>query len=672
MSVTEEIKARLDIVDIVGETVQLRKSGRSLQGFCPFHQNTRTPSFHVFPHTQTWHCFGACAEGGDVFSYVMKRDNIEFREALEILARRAGVELEPYHKKDEQQEAAEARQAGLLEAVADYFHQLLLYAPQADYARRYVAGRDLNEATLSFFKLGYALNSWDACRDHFLAQGYTQEELLQVGLLSRNDERGTVYDRFRDRLIFPIRDLDGKVVGFGARTLAKDGIPKYLNSPQTDMFDKGRLLYGLDFAKQDIREAKQVVIVEGYMDVIRAWQAGFRNVVAQMGTALTPDQLRLLKRYTTRFVMALDADAAGASATMRSLQVARETLDRETEIVFDARGLVRQEGRLQADIRVVTMPEGEDPDSLIRANPAAWPQLLAKARPIVAYVIELSAADLDMQDPKAKADVARQVLPLIADIQNAVERDHYRQLLATTLRIDERSLRQMWAEQNRSRKRPGPPPTWGDGPDASAGNSADRRLVTAKQGNGTARRVVGSRLPGQQPVQGGAINTHMRETYVLRRLLEEPALLTQVDSRLLEVEQKAVHDQDFSRTEDQVVWRELHGLLRADGYETLESFVGRLDNSLQDHVRSILQAPAGNLSENQRQPETLALAILDCRLERAKMLLREVNQQFHSTDNEDNQTLLETHQQLLRELPLLVNRINRAKHTMSAMSRRGG
>ena len=233
MSVTEEIKSRLDIVDIVGETVQLRKSGRSLQGFCPFHQNTRTPAFHVFPHTQTWHCFGACAEGGDIFSFVMKRDNIDFREALEILARRAGVELEPYQKKDEKQQAAEARQAGLLDAVADYFHQLLLYAPQADFARNYVAGRDLNEATLSFFKLGYALNSWDACRDHFLAQGYSQDELLQAGLLSRNEERGTVYDRFRDRLMFPIRDLDGKVVGFGARTLAKDGIPKYLNSPQT-------------------------------------------------------------------------------------------------------------------------------------------------------------------------------------------------------------------------------------------------------------------------------------------------------------------------------------------------------------------------------------------------------------------------------------------------------
>ena len=673
MSVTEEIKSRLDIVDIVGETVQLRKSGRSFQGFCPFHQNTRTPAFHVFPHTQTWHCFGACSEGGDLFNFVMKRDGMEFRDALEVLARRAGVELEPYKKKDAKQQAEEDRLSGLLDAVTDYFHQLFLYAPEAEFARNYVAGRELNEQTVSYFKLGFALNAWDACKTHFLAQGYTQEELLKVGLLTHNEDKGTIYDRFRNRLIFPIRNLDGKTVGFGARTLEQDGIPKYLNSPQTNLFDKGRLLFGLDFAKQSIREAKQVVIVEGYMDVIRAWQAGFRNVVAQMGTALTPDQLRLLKRYTTRFVLALDADAAGANATMRSLQVARETLDRETEVVFDARGLVRQEGRLQADIRVVSMPEGQDPDDIIRANPVAWPQLLEKARPIVAYVIDLTASGLDQNDPKAKADVARQVLPLIADIQNAVERDHYRQLLAQTLRIDERSLRQMWAEQNKARSRQNslrqgtPPP-----PRNFDGNGAGRRVVQGKPNNGAAqeRKVIGSRLPGSQPVHGGAINTQMRESFVLRRLLEEPALLNQVDSRLLEVEQPAVNDQDFGRTEDQIVWRMLQVALREQAFDSLEGFVDSLDEPLQEHVRVLLLAPAGSQNDSQRQPETLALSILDCRLERTKTLLREVNQQFHSTDNEDNQTLLATHQQLLRDLPMLVARINRAKYTMSSMSKR--
>ncbi len=197
----------------------------------------------------------------------------------------------------------------------------------------------------------------------------------------RNEARR--YDRFRNRLMIPIRDVDGRVVGFGARTLEKDGIPKYLNSPQTQLFDKGRLLYGLDTAKRAIREAREVVIVEGYMDVMQGWQAGYRNMVAQMGTALTGDQLRLLKRYTKRFILALDADAAGINATMRSLQVARDTLDREFETRFDARGLVQHEGRLQADIHIVTLPEGYDPDKILRTDPDQWPELLAQAQPVV-------------------------------------------------------------------------------------------------------------------------------------------------------------------------------------------------------------------------------------------------------------------------------------------------
>jgi DNA primase len=334
MSVTEEIKSRLDIVDYIGENLQLRRSGRNYAAFCPFHANTRTPAFYVFPETQTWRCFGACAEGGDIFSYVMKRQGWDFKEALKHLAERAGVELEPQTPAVKQRQAVEEKQVGLLTAAADYFHQLLLHAPQAAGARDYLAQRALNEETIATFKLGFALNSWDACRNHFSEQGYSDEELLAVGLLTENPDKGTRYDRFRGRLIFPIRDGNGRIVGFGARTLDPDGIPKYLNSPQTDLFDKSAILYGLDLAKRAIRQERQVVIVEGYMDVIKAWQHGFHNVVAQMGTALTEAQMQQLKRYSKRFVMALDADAAGAKATLRSLDVARETLDQEVEIRF--------------------------------------------------------------------------------------------------------------------------------------------------------------------------------------------------------------------------------------------------------------------------------------------------------------------------------------------------
>ena len=250
MTVTEEIKSRLDIVDIVSESVSLRKSGRNYAGFCPFHQNTRTPSFFIFPETQTWRCFGACAEGGDLFSFVMKKEGWEFKEALKNMANRAGVELEERKPVDKAKKAAQSKQAGLLQAASDYYHQLFLHAPQAEAARQYVTKRGLNDETIEAFAIGFALNSWDACRSHFNMQGYGDTELLAAGLLTENPDKGTKYDRFRNRLMIPIRDVDGRIVGFGARTLEKDGIPKYLNSPQTALFDKSHLLYGLDGAKR--------------------------------------------------------------------------------------------------------------------------------------------------------------------------------------------------------------------------------------------------------------------------------------------------------------------------------------------------------------------------------------------------------------------------------------
>lgn len=450
MTVTQEIKNRLDIVDVIQDAgVTLRKSGRNWAGFCPFHPNTRTPAFYVFPESGTWRCFGACSEGGDVFSFVMKKNGWDFKEALVELAKRAGVTLEEHRPKDAAREASETRWAALLDAASLYFHQLLRHAPQAEAARRYIAGRLLSDDTIAAYRLGFALDSWDALKTHFTAQGYTEPELMTVGLLTEHEERRTRYDRFRGRLMIPIRDADGRVVGFGARTLDPDGVPKYLNSPQTPLFDKGHLIFGLDMARRHIREAREVVLVEGYMDVMQAWQHGFRNVVAQMGTSLTETQLRLLQKQTKRFVLALDPDAAGAKATLRSLQLARETLDRDLDVRFDARGLVQLEGRLKADIRIVTLPEGQDPDKLIRTDPTAWPRLLKEARPVVDYVIQVVAAELRPGDAKGKSAAAAQVLPLINDIADPVERDHYLTALARTLGVNVEAVRQ---EQVRLKK----------------------------------------------------------------------------------------------------------------------------------------------------------------------------------------------------------------------------
>ncbi|MBK9049564.1 MAG: hypothetical protein IPL78_01205 [Chloroflexi bacterium] len=238
MSVTDDIKSRLDIVDVVSEYVQLRKSGHSYSGFCPFHSNSRTPAFVVFPDSQTWRCFGACAEGGDVFTFLMKKEGLEFKEALRVLAERAGVALEAVTPERTEKSAAADRLGDLLAAATDYFHHLFMYAPEAELPRRYMANRDITQTTLETFQIGFSLNRWDACRTHFQEQGYSHQELLDAGLLTVNEEKGTTYDRFRNRLMFPIKDVSGRVVGFGARTLEKDGLPKYLNSPQTALIQQ--------------------------------------------------------------------------------------------------------------------------------------------------------------------------------------------------------------------------------------------------------------------------------------------------------------------------------------------------------------------------------------------------------------------------------------------------
>lgn len=633
MSVTQDIKSRLDIVDIVSEQVPLRKSGHNYAGFCPFHSNTRTPSFYVFPETQTWRCFGACADGGDLFTYVMKKEGWEFRETLEYLARRAGVTLESAPPVDKAQQAFASKMGDLLGAAADYFHQLLLYAPQAELARRYVAQRGLTAETLATFQLGFALDSWDACRSHFTAQGYSDEDLLQAGLLTDNPEKGTRYDRFRNRLMFAIRNVEGQVVGFGARTLEKDGIPKYLNSPQTAMFDKSHLLYGLDLARRHVREARQAVIVEGYMDVIQAHQAGFGNVVAQMGTALTEPQLQLLKRYTKRFVLALDADAAGEKATLRSLQVARETLDKAYEVRFDAQGLVRHEARLKADIRVVTMPDGEDPDSIIRADVARWPLLLAQARPVVDYVIDVATADLDMTDAKAKSAVAQQVLPLIMELGDPVEREHYRQLLGRALQVDEMTLRQVSAGQ-------------------------DGR-----------RPTVGQRQVVDKPVNGGGKTAVLnREANFLRHCLHYPQLLLQVNQQLRLARQPELSETDFLQAEDRILLGQMYQQLRYGVVAVRSELWDSSEDVLRERINTLEQLPLIAESQLDHLVEKLAHSVLDWRCDRIKQRNREL-QQLLRVQREEAVDQQDFYQQIIVGSQEL-QQINRAKEAMSAAGRR--
>jgi DNA primase len=652
MSVTDEVKSRLDIVDVVSDYIPLRKSGTSLSGFCPFHPNTRTPAFVVFPNTQTWHCFGACSEGGDVFNFVMKKEGWDFRETLVYLAGKAGVDLAEYGSKSRVEQAYEDKLADILNAAADYFHQILLYAPQAEAARDYITTRGFNKETVSNYRLGFALESWDASRNHFNMQGYGDDDLIDAGLLTVNEEKGTRYDRFRNRLMIPIRDANGRMVGFGARTLDPDGIPKYLNSPQTAVFDKSRLLYGLDLAKRPIREARQAIIVEGYMDVIQAWQAGFYNVVAQMGTALTADQLRLLKRYTKRFVLALDSDAAGTQATMRGLEVARETLDRESDVRFNARGLVKHEGRLQADIQIVSLPENYDPDKIIKENPDHWLKLISGAKPVVTYVIDLATEGLDLGDGKAKTVAAQKVLPLISDVADPVEREHYRQLLARRLRIDERALLKITI-----------PPI--------------RRSGSASQ---TAQPTGGSTAPenksagaiGVSMVIGGeTFGTELRRADFLRQCLVHPTIVPMIDKMLVLNEQSRVEVEDFYKPDDRALWRYIRSQIdtwsiasEGDLWDSLE------DEFLRDRIQTLLSLPEGPELEVDRLPDTLTRSVLDWRLEHVKGLIGEVKFLFSDDESSNNPEQLDLFAKELSELTTQLLNINKARAAMTATGRR--
>jgi DNA primase len=663
MSVTQEIKNRLDIVDVVQDAgVQLRKSGRNWSGFCPFHPNTRTPAFFIFPETQTWRCFGACSEGGDLFSFVMKKNGWDFKEALTELAKRANVTLEEYRPKDTAQAAAETRQAALLDAASLYFHQLLLHAPQADAARLYVAGRSLTNETIAAFRLGFALDSWDALKTHFTAQGYAEEELLAAGLLTEHEEKHTRYDRFRNRLLIPIRDPDGVVAGFGARTLDPDGIPKYLNSPQTLLFDKSRLVFGLDMAKRYIREAREVVLVEGYMDVMQAWQHGYRNVVAQMGTSLTEAQLRLLQKLSKRFVLALDSDAAGAKATLRSLQLARETLDRDLEVRFDARGLVQLEGRLKGEIRVVTLPEGFDPDKLIRTNPEAWPMLLAEARPIVDYVIQTVAAGLKPGDAKGKSAAAAQVLPLIRDIPDPVERDHYLNVLSRTLGVDVNALRQAQTKLRKETSRPaspnrarGPqrPPMPDDPPDLPVDGHGIVGGPTGKISRRLRRR------------------TSSLEENFIRQCLRYPGALSSVNLILTRHQQPEVAAADFTLAEDRELFAVIVYRATQPTVATIEDLCDSLDSVLAERVKMFISPSMNAEPRLARLPDTLALSVLDWRMEKLReniAILQQLSLSEATADStEEWQPLYGEQVEAMKET---MHRINLAKNGMSAIGRR--
>ncbi len=458
MTAADDVKSRIDIVDLVSEHVSLRKAGRNFVGLCPFHTE-KTPSFNVSPDRQTWHCFGACSTGGDVFNFVMKRQNIDFGEALRVLAERAGVNLTATRSPEEDERRERLLHAN--EAAAAFFHNALRSKPGAT-ARSYLDSRGLDDATIEAFELGFGPDAWEALKSHLIERGFPEQELLDAGLLVEGERGG--YDRFRNRLVFPIRDERGRVCGFGGRALEPSDGAKYVNTPQTAVFDKSSILYALDRAKEAVRRHRQVIVVEGYMDAIAAHQHGIRNVVASMGTAVTEKQMRTLERYKCQILLAMDADPAGVEATLRALREAAELgmlrgsaqsvhPDELAEADFSDKIQQWSQSALKRAVfncHVIAL-SGKDPDEMIRADRAAWDAAVENVKPFLDHVFGLVASRLDLSEPNGRIEMIAQLAPFVRLIDEPVLRAHWVQRLATKARVSEKAVQ---AELKRVRAQP--------------------------------------------------------------------------------------------------------------------------------------------------------------------------------------------------------------------------
>jgi DNA primase len=523
MGIIDEIKQKIDIVELVGQYVTLTKSGRTMRSPCPFHSEKK-PSFFVYPEQQSWHCFGACNTGGDVFSFIMKKEGLDFGDALRFLAEKAGVNI-PSQAKSEAEDKARDILFQINQAAAQYFRNLLLSNPAAEKARRYLAGRGLNEKSESDFQLGYSLPGWESLKGYLAEKGFAENDLLGAGLLVRSEESGHTHDRFRDHIIFPIMDDRGRVTGFGARVL-DDSTPKYINSPQTRIFDKSGSLYGIHLAKPAIRQQDLAVMVEGYMDVIVAHQYGFANVIAPMGVAITGKQISQIKKLSRSIALALDPDAAGEEAAMRCIEY---------------------ENALEAEVKVISLPSGQDPDEVIKADARLWQALVEQAMPVIAFAIKTVTAKLDLKKTPGKTEAVNRLLPIIAGVQAGTRQYQYLTQLSLAIGIDDKRL------------------------EAALGRfKADRR---AKEPRSQAIRKA-TRSIGSSPV----------EEYILAILLQHPEIKPKTPDLAPEYfensENRAIFD----------IWRKT-----AQAAVDMET----LDPVIQEHYRSLLsrELPGGEFEK---------------------------------------------------------------------------
>lgn len=410
----EEIKNKLDIVDVVREYVNLEKTGTNFRAPCPFHFE-KTPSFFVNPSRQIWRCFGGCNEGGDMFSFVMKIEGVEFKDALRLLASKAGVKLK---KQNKEEESKKKKLNDIYELTTLFFEKQLRQSKKGQEAKKYLTQRKINEDSIKKWRIGYAPLAKSSLSDYLIGEGYKREEIISAGVSTGKDNYS--FDRFRGRLIFPIFNLSGYPVGFGGRVVHEnDNRAKYVNSPSTELYDKSSILYGLNFAKNEIRRKGFATIVEGYTDVILTHQEDHQYTVSSSGTALTEKQIEIISRYSKKLFTAFDMDEAGVAATKKGLGVALE------------KGL---------DVKIVVMPKGKDPADIISTDSKEWSKSIEKAVSVVDFYFENTIDKYDLNDPHQKGVAAKEILQEVKKIKNNIERSHFTSKLADILRVSEETV----------------------------------------------------------------------------------------------------------------------------------------------------------------------------------------------------------------------------------------
>jgi len=407
----EEIKARLNIVEVIKDYIKVQKAGANYRAVCPFHSE-KTPSFFISPSKQIWRCFG-CGEGSSMFDFIMKIEGVEFGDALRILAKKAGVELKP-----EKPEIRSKREKlyEICNLAAVFFEKQLGYGVHGKKAKEYLLSRTINEESIKERRLGWAPDTWQGLFDFLISRGYTKEDIVKAGIAIKS-EKGKYYDRFRGRVMFPIFDSQYQVIGFGGRTLKKEkDIAKYLNISNTLLYDKGKVLYGLDKAKVGIRKEDFVILVEGYVDVVLAHQMGLINVVSTSGTALTTTQLNILKRYTDNLFLAFDMDFAGDAATKRAIDLAQTQ---------------------KFNLKIIKIKEGNDPADLMSKNPEDFKKAIKEALSVFEFYFEDAFSRFDENEPEGRKKISEYLLPIIKKINNKIEQISWVQKLANRLKVSE-------------------------------------------------------------------------------------------------------------------------------------------------------------------------------------------------------------------------------------------